>query len=202
MKKFLLKTIVAAAMTGVCVIAVAAPPAPLLPSPGVCSPNFSQGGQSPTFGDLSGVTVTQCAGFFQGNDINSGNATSLTLINSVITSASWGSLAALTGTPTNWLAKYDTENTTINFGRTLYGDTIVGFHWGNIAGAAQNVSALYRFDAGSTGISSFTVLGGGLSNAALYMTVSAVPETETYAMMLAGLGLMGTIARRRKNKNA
>jgi len=35
----------------------------------------------------------------------------------------------------------------------------------------------------------------------LYM-VSAVPEPETYAMMLAGLGLMGTIARRRKNKNA
>jgi PEP-CTERM motif len=32
--------------------------------------------------------------------------------------------------------------------------------------------------------------------------VTAVPETETYAMMLAGLGLMGTIARRRKNKNA
>jgi len=31
-------------------------------------------------------------------------------------------------------------------------------------------------------------------------TVSAVPEPETYAMMLAGLGLMGTIARRRKQK--
>lgn len=30
-------------------------------------------------------------------------------------------------------------------------------------------------------------------------TVSAVPEPETYAMLLAGLGLMGTIARRRKN---
>jgi hypothetical protein len=35
----------------------------------------------------------------------------------------------------------------------------------------------------------------------LYM-ISAVPETETYAMMLAGLGLMGTIARRRKAKAA
>jgi PEP-CTERM motif len=32
--------------------------------------------------------------------------------------------------------------------------------------------------------------------------VTPVPEPETYAMMLAGLGLMGTIARRRKNKNA
>jgi hypothetical protein len=30
------------------------------------------------------------------------------------------------------------------------------------------------------------------------MTVSAVPEPETYAMMLAGLGLMGAIVRRRK----
>lgn len=33
----------------------------------------------------------------------------------------------------------------------------------------------------------------------LYM-VSAVPEPETYALMLAGLGLVGTIARRRKAK--
>jgi hypothetical protein len=32
--------------------------------------------------------------------------------------------------------------------------------------------------------------------------VTAVPETETYAMMLAGLGLMGAIVRRRKNKIA
>lgn len=30
--------------------------------------------------------------------------------------------------------------------------------------------------------------------------VTAVPEPETYAMFLAGLGLMGTIARRRRNK--
>jgi hypothetical protein len=31
---------------------------------------------------------------------------------------------------------------------------------------------------------------------------AAVPEPETYAMMLAGLGLMGFIARRRKGRNA
>jgi len=41
----------------------------------------------------------------------------------------------------------------------------------------------------------------GLSHAALY-TVTAVPEPETYAMLLAGLGLTGLIARRRKVKVA
>lgn len=33
-------------------------------------------------------------------------------------------------------------------------------------------------------------------------TVAAIPEPETYAMMLAGLGLMGFMARRRKQKLA
>jgi hypothetical protein len=34
------------------------------------------------------------------------------------------------------------------------------------------------------------------------ITVTAVPEPETYAMMLAGLGLLGFAARRRKQKTA
>jgi len=40
--------------------------------------------------------------------------------------------------------------------------------------------------------------GASLDN----VSVTAVPEVETYAMMLAGLGLIGTIARRRKAKAA
>ncbi len=39
----------------------------------------------------------------------------------------------------------------------------------------------------------------GISSHAFLMT-AAVPEPETYAMMLMGLGLMGFVARRRKNQ--
>ena len=60
-----------------------------------------------------------------------------------------------------------------------------------------NVRVLNLF----TGYDARTKQYSGYSQDQLYM-VSAVPEPETYAMMLAGLGLMGTIARRRKNKHA
>lgn len=45
----------------------------------------------------------------------------------------------------------------------------------------------------------FTV---GVQGTAQEVFTSAVPEPETYAMMLAGLGLMGAVARRRKAKQA
>ena len=43
------------------------------------------------------------------------------------------------------------------------------------------------------------VQGGPNGGSAKYLAVSVVPEPETYAMMLAGLGLLGFTARRRKN---
>ena len=64
------------------------------------------------------------------------------------------------------------------------------------------VYATYTINS-SNGISHFTFSGGAKGNTSLdnleaVTGTPAVPEPETYAMMLAGLGLMGYIAKRRK----
>ncbi|MEW5787642.1 MAG: PEP-CTERM sorting domain-containing protein [Pseudomonadota bacterium] len=70
--------------------------------------------------------------------------------------------------------------------------------------------SLYLFDGGDAGLASidFTTRGTALnpqngrpqalSHASLYTFTPAVPEAETYALMLAGLGLTGFMVRRRK----
>lgn len=76
----------------------------------------------------------------------------------------------------------------------------------NVAGGSVNS---WQHFTGLVNLSGSTVLtfaatglsdsyGGSLDN----VSVTAVPEPETFALMLAGLGIMGAVARRRKAKQA
>jgi len=149
------------------------------------------------------VTGASCIGFISGN-LN-GNKPSLTEINNNL--GVWGVHLTEAVASTSMLSGL--TGNTINFAQQLYGDTIVSIHYGNVTDVLgnklNNVTAFYRFDAGhGAGVDSFTTAFSSLSNATLYSTgvaaVTPVPEAETYAMMLAGLALMGVVARRRKQK--
>lgn len=149
------------------------------------------------------VAGASCIGFISGN-LN-GNKPSLTEINDNL--SVWGVHLTAAVAPTSMLSGL--TGNTVNFGQQLYGDTIVSIHYGNVTDVLgnklNNVTAFYRFDAGQgAGMDTFTTNFGSSSNATLFSTgtavTTAVPEAETYAMMIAGLGLMGVVARRRKKK--
>jgi hypothetical protein len=148
---------------------------------------------------FSALSSSGCAGSFVGN-IN-GSASEI------------ADLAILFGTTFTYEGKSDdasfgpfTGNPTVGTGGTLTFDAPISGEFVIGLKAANNYS-YYLFDAVSP-ISSLTfsstagvaVNGRGnpqdLSHAALYVT--AVPEPETYALMLVGLGLTGWTARRRR----
>jgi hypothetical protein len=65
-------------------------------------------------------------------------------------------------------------------------------------------SLTLTYDQPLSGASFITVTGvsNGSAGAIYAGAVAAIPEPETYAMLLAGLGLMGAVVRRRSNRKA
>ena len=98
--------------------------------------------------------------------------------------------------------------------RVAAGSNGIGFNFGDLSGQVltsvagaqsgnvwQQYSGLVNLN-GPTALTFFATgqsdsVGGSLDNVSV---TAAVPEPESYAMMLAGLGLMGAIVRRRKSK--
>jgi hypothetical protein len=153
--------------------------------------------------------ATACAGYYTGNILNGSSTDILNQQNAI---------ASLPGTFTwdgNWTAM---DNSTspdlvitalsgingnqLNFGETLFGQVIIGAHFGNVAGPAGNVSVFWLFNL--TSPTNFITLDDtqGFSNAALYTTDPhpSVPEPATWAMMLLGFGAIGVSMRRSRRK--
>jgi len=197
-------------------LAIAAIPAALAftAAPALASPpppdGTNIGGCDPA---LVTPDAVACAGYYTGNILNGSSTDILNQQNAI---------ASLPGTFTwdgNWTAL---ENSTspdlvlvqgvdglsgpnsnqLNFGETLFGQVIIGAHFGNVAGPAGNVSVFWLFNL--TSPTNFITLDNvqGFSNAALYTTEPhpGVPEPSTWAMMLLGFGAAGVAMRRSRRK--
>lgn len=184
--------------------AFAVPVAPVVAKPKSSTPAPSPA-PAPVASDCSytpGVVVSNqsyvsCSGFYAGNWIKgSGQLTE--------------PLGLVTfGVPDtgNWLVKVEADKKPligglIDFGQTLYGETIVGVHFGNIwnpsgfvlggQGNNENVTVFLKYDFGTTGASGIQLLNTrGYSNAALYATGIAVPEPGAWALLILGFGAVG-----------
>jgi hypothetical protein len=153
---------------------------------------------------LTTPDASACSGYYSGNLINGSptdlqaQADAIALLPGDYTfdTSTWADVEA-----TKVLTLTGPDSNQIDFGTTLFGETIVGAHFGNVAGPAGNVSVFWLFDFGTEGADSITLDNvQGFSNAALYTTGTppAVPEPATWGMMLMGFGAAGFAMRKRR----
>jgi PEP-CTERM motif len=154
---------------------------------------------------LTTPDAIDCAGYYSGNLINGSptdlqnQADAIALLDGdfEFDTSAWADVEA-----TKILALTGPDGNQLDFGTTLFGQTIIGAHFGNVAGPAGNVSVFWLFDFGTEG-ANFVTLDDieGFSNAVLYTTgTPAVPEPGTWAMMLLGFGAAGYAMRRNRRK--
>ncbi len=125
-----------------------------------------------SFSDLTNVTVTACTGLFEGNLLSASPQDAAALA---------AALAPLTTTTTysekllNSKEGYPDPSNIINFSTMLYGNTVIGLHFGGKDGG----TGFYAFDAGTAGVDMLTVsaqLAGVRSGAAIFVTQAAPPD--------------------------
>lgn len=153
---------------------------------------------------LTAPTASACSGYWEGNLLGGSPAKvqdqidAIDMLPSSFTfNGDWGPVDA---TKITSLA----NGNELDFGQMLFGETIIGAHFGNVAGPAGNVTVFWLFDFGTTGASSVALNNTmGFSNSVLYTTgTNAVPEPATWLMMILGFGLIGGAMRGRKTKVA
>jgi PEP-CTERM motif len=148
--------------------------------------------------------ASDCSGFYAGNLLGGANDK---------VAAQAGGLSEVGFTwDQNWSAvnKIDSLGgaTSVNFltsfGKKVFGETIIGIHFGGGAWPRNirpdgGATAFYKFDAGKSGLESIDLNLSSSSGFVLYSTEGGVvPEPATWAMLIAGFGLVGSVMRRRR----
>jgi hypothetical protein len=150
-----------------------------------------------SFTTSTGTTATSCAGFFDGNVLDNSSTTQNP---DVQTQTSALASLGFTFTDFNDYTKVDlaSDATVLSFGTPLYGDTIIGIHFGN-SSAVGNSTGFFEFNF-TQPTSSINLGITAPSDAVLYTTASAVPEPASWALMLLGFAGIGFALRRTRTR--
>ncbi|MBU0622542.1 MAG: PEP-CTERM sorting domain-containing protein [Gammaproteobacteria bacterium] len=138
--------------------------------------------------DTGTVSGTNTAFNMYGEPASFSSATAFTLNDAFFTGA-WNN-----GLQIHVVATGGSNTYTTDFTVDTYGPTNIFFNWANL-------NSVSFFTSG--GVQNSDLDGAGLhfamDNLRINEVISPVPEPESYALMLAGLGLIGFMARRREN---
>ena len=147
---------------------------------------------------VTNPTWTDCAGAFEGNDKNQEADVLATILAefglsgvSFLGASDDAANGPFTGNP-------ETNSGTLNFDTAIDDPFVLSLK-------AGNAFSLFYFDGAGDAIASidFTTLGvsvnpQGIGSDLSHASVYAIPEPETYALMLAGLAAVGFMTRRRR----
>lgn len=147
------------------------------------------------------VPTVSCLGFFEGNLIAESGpklADALDYVDDLNPEA------------LSLIKKIDLSSNPIDFGTPLFGQTVIGIHFGG-GNTGYNGTAFWLLDLPTT-IDTISYTSGvekGISNAGLYLTSKpdiptqqgAVPEPATWAMMLLGFAFVGGALRSRRKRD-
>jgi hypothetical protein len=141
-------------------------------------------------GFQNGTVSHSNVAFNSGGDDASFSAANHFIFNSAYITAGWNN--GLNVQVTGFLNGAQTHSSLLTVSTS--GPTLAVFNWSNV-----DLVSFHAFG----GIKNPDFVGTGGQHFALdNLTINAVPEPETYAMLLAGLGMVGMAARRRKQSEA